>query len=220
MGPRRPPGLGGSPPTWVEAAAGGVDRVTRANTHPALRPSPATPASRAASAPPRPVTRGRPDRHSLFPRSRAPPRRPNLSREARRGAAVGLGVHGAAPAPEPPPSGPRPARCARHGTPSRRPPPGSPRPARPRPRRRAAARARGEGRAVLPAPGVTGLQPAAPLPKHTAGLAGEPRRGGGGERGPGPGPAGAINQPAPAGRAALGAAGRAGPRGPRGPSCT
>ena len=59
----------------------------------------------------------------------------------------------------------------------------SPRPRPARPRRRAAARARGEGRAALAAPGVTGQQPAAPLPRHTAGLAGEPRRGTWGCRG-------------------------------------
>lgn len=90
----------------MEAAAGGVGRVTRANTHPALRPSPATPTSRAASAPPRPVTRGRPDRHSLFPGAGRRPAGPTCP--ARRGAAEGLGVRGAAPAPEPPPSAPRP----------------------------------------------------------------------------------------------------------------
>lgn len=123
--PPRPPGLGGSPPTWVEAAAGGVDRVTRANTHPALRPSPAAPASRAASAPPRPVTRGRPDRHSLFPGAGRRPAGPTCP--ARRGGAVGLGGHGAAPAPQPPPGPARPAPRPLPAPSALRPPP-APRP--------------------------------------------------------------------------------------------
>lgn len=182
--PRRPPGLGGSPPTWVEAAAGGVGRVTLANTHPALRPSPATPASRAASAPPRPVTRGRPDRHSLFPGAGRRPAGPTCP--ARRGAAVGLGVRGAArrgPRPAPSALGPR--------------PPGRP----PSARSRAPPEPGGKEGRRCPAPGVTRLQPAVSLPKHTAGRArgrAEPRRGtrrprpsitGSGGKG-GPGPAG------------------------------
>lgn len=132
--PPRPPGLGGSPPTWVEAAAGGVDRVTRANTHPALRPSPAAPASRAASAPPRPVTRGRPDRHSLFPGAGRRPAGPTCP--ARRGAAVGLGGRGprpAAPALRPPPCALRPAPRPRPAPSAREPAPRPPGPAAPPP---------------------------------------------------------------------------------------
>lgn len=124
--PPRPPGLGGSPPTWVEAAAGGVDRVTRANTHPALRPAPA---SRAAPAPPRPVTRGRPDRHAFFPGAGRRPAGPTCP--ARRGGAVGPGgPRPGAPALRPPP-GPAPPPCALR--PGARAPPRPPGPAAPPP---------------------------------------------------------------------------------------
>lgn len=198
----RPPGLGGSPPTWVEAAAGGVGRVTRANTHPALRPSPATPASRAASAPPRPVTRGRPDRHSLFPGAGRRPAGPTCP--ARRGAAVGLGVRGPRPPPPPPPRSPRPRPLPAPSALG----PGARGPARP-----------GPAAAPPPEPGgkegrrwpLRASQGSSPLRRFQ-----DTQPGSRASRGGGPEAVGAINQTAPAGRAAPGAVGRAGPSGQSG----
>lgn len=187
--PRQPPGLGGSPPTWVEAAARGVGRVTRANTHPALRPSPATPASRAASAPPRPVTRGRPDRHSLFPGAGRRPAGPTCP--ARRGAAVGLGVRG----------GPRPASSTlAPALPAARPPP----------RSRAAPEPRGRKGGAAPLRASLGRGPLRRFQNTLPGW--RASRGGGVGR-----PRG-HQSPARAGRAAPGAAGRKGWAGGRLPS--
>lgn len=122
-------GRGPHPLGWRQPPEGSASHwQTRTPPCPSPPPPPAPPPPA-----PRPVTRGRPDRHSLFPGAG---RRPAGSTcPARRGAASGLGVSSPRPALHPgPPPGPalRPVPCSQ-----------SPRPALGRPGRLAAARAPG-----------------------------------------------------------------------------
>lgn len=100
----------------------------------------------------------------------------------------------------------RPALRPRPGVPAPKsppcsPPPGSPRPRPARTRRRAAARARGEGRAARWP--LRASQRCSPLRRFQ-----NTQPGSRASRGGGPGTVGAINQPAPAGRAAPGRGGK------------
>lgn len=167
-------GRGPHPLGWRQPPEGSASHwQTRTPPCPSPPPPPAPPPPA-----PRPVTRGQPDRHSLFPGAGAPPRRLDLSREARRGLGAGR---------EQPPPGSPPWASTRPSAP--------PRALRPEPRARGPALAvpasllrpepRGEGRAALSAPGVTRSRPAALLPKHTARVR---RRTGVGEAGGGAGP--------------------------------
>ncbi|XP_033277614.1 translation initiation factor IF-2-like [Orcinus orca] len=159
--------------SWHQLRAppeGSAESLAQTRTPPCALPPPPSPP---APPPPRPAQSpgdGLTDTHYSPEPGAAPPAQP-VPRGAVRPWGWACAASALRPAPRPRPGAPAPK------SPPCSPPPGSPRPRPARTRRRAAARARGEGRAALAAPGVTALQPAAPLPKHTAGLAGEPRRG-------------------------------------------
>lgn len=148
-------GRGPHPLGWRQPPEGSASHwQTRTPPCPSPPPPPAPPPPA-----PRPVTRGRPDRHSLFPGAG---RRPAGSTcPARRGAASGLGVSSPRPA-SPPWASTRPSAPPRALLPEPAPRPG--RPGRLTAARALGGRKGGAGRLRR----HTARGPAAPLPKHTA----------------------------------------------------